>query len=383
MSHFFANPLSLACSAEVISKSWSLKLVQTIRNLPSFKWLPSSPILSRKPCSHTLRYCRSLLDDGAFTEIHLLLDDDKHLMESFCHETKACQETIANIVRAVNLVHGLQLQLCKTTQPWSSLYILAMAGQLWDSDPMTDLLASLRKARFPSLRILLDVVSQDEKLAIEVSQQRDALGSLADRLSDDQLCDLKSGHEAQQSTLRTTIIAQKVELSQHAASLTKDEVEYTEILDDVLKILVGHFESVLRDPRKIFPVEALVYDLHSPYRDAFTPQPRSAVERALVTPCDYLGRQCCDQANGSSCHCPPSLSTIYKMYLECGNLINAADLWIAFSSSESQEIDDDEIVERKALMSFERAVAELKYLGLIRGTRKKTDHVGRTSWQGL
>ena len=304
-------------------------------------------------------------------------------MESFCQETKVCQETIGKIVQAVNLVHRLQLQLCKTTQPWSSLYILAMAGQLWESDPMADLHASVRKARFPSLRFLLDVLSQDENMAAEVSHHRAALGSLADRLSDDQLCDLKSGHEAQQSTLRTTIIAQKVELSQHAASLTKDEVEYTEIVDDVLKVLVRHFENVLRDPRKIFPVEVLVYDLPSPYRDAFTPQPRSAIERALITPGDYLGRQCCDQSSGSSCHCPPSLSTIYNMYLECGNLINAADLWIAFSSSESQDMDDDEASERKALMSFERAVAELKYLGLIRGTRKKTDHVGRTSWQGL
>lgn len=304
-------------------------------------------------------------------------------MELFYLETKACQETIANLVRAVNLVHSMQLQVCKTTQTWSGLYILAMAGQLWESDPMADLLANVRKARFSSLRSLLDVLLQDENLAIAVSQHRNALGSLANRLSDDQLCNLKSGHEAQQSTLRTTIIAQKVELSQHAASLTKDELEYTEIVDGVLKVLFRHFENVLRDPRKIFPVEVLVYDLPSPYRDVFTPQPRSAIERALITPSDYLGGQCCDQANGSSCHCPPSLSTIYNMYLECGNLINAADLWTAFSSSESQETDDDELRERKVLMSFERAVAELKYLGLIRGTRKKTDHVGKTSWQGL
>lgn len=32
---------------------------------------------------------------------------------------------------------------------------------------------------------------------------------------------------------------------------------------------------------------------------------------------------------------------------------------------------------------FERALAELKYLGLIKGTRKKTDHVAKAAWRGL
>jgi hypothetical protein len=32
---------------------------------------------------------------------------------------------------------------------------------------------------------------------------------------------------------------------------------------------------------------------------------------------------------------------------------------------------------------FERALAELKYLGLIKGTRKKTDHIAKAAWRGL
>ena len=32
---------------------------------------------------------------------------------------------------------------------------------------------------------------------------------------------------------------------------------------------------------------------------------------------------------------------------------------------------------------FQRALAELKYLGLLRPTKKKTDHVAKVMWKGL
>jgi origin recognition complex subunit 3 len=32
---------------------------------------------------------------------------------------------------------------------------------------------------------------------------------------------------------------------------------------------------------------------------------------------------------------------------------------------------------------FQRALAELKYLGLVKPSRKKTDHVSKVMWKGL
>jgi origin recognition complex subunit 3 len=32
---------------------------------------------------------------------------------------------------------------------------------------------------------------------------------------------------------------------------------------------------------------------------------------------------------------------------------------------------------------FQRSLAELRYLGLVRGTRKKADHVMKISWKGV
>lgn len=32
---------------------------------------------------------------------------------------------------------------------------------------------------------------------------------------------------------------------------------------------------------------------------------------------------------------------------------------------------------------FQRALAELKYLGLVKPSRKKTDHIAKVMWKGL
>lgn len=32
---------------------------------------------------------------------------------------------------------------------------------------------------------------------------------------------------------------------------------------------------------------------------------------------------------------------------------------------------------------FSRALAELKYMGMIRNSRKKADHIAKLSWKGL
>lgn len=68
------------------------------------------------------------------------------------------------------------------------------------------------------------------------------------------------------------------------------------------------------------------------------------------------------------------------MYLESGNLINVHDLWLAFNAIIGQESDDD----AETIMAlFQRSLAELRYLGLIKASRKKTDHVAKLAWKGL
>jgi origin recognition complex subunit 3 len=79
---------------------------------------------------------------------------------------------------------------------------------------------------------------------------------------------------------------------------------------------------------------------------AVMPKPRFAIERALSTPHDYLNCTCCASGPGvglSPTH--PSASILYQLYLECGVLINTADLWSAFQhmvcGEDGQDCDAD------------------------------------------
>ncbi|KAK3072613.1 Origin recognition complex subunit 3, partial [Teratosphaeriaceae sp. CCFEE 6253] len=66
------------------------------------------------------------------------------------------------------------------------------------------------------------------------------------------------------------------------------------------------------------------------------------------------------------------------LYLESGSLINASDLWQAF-----QAVMGDGKEEAETMALFQRALAEMRYLGMMKATRKRADHVAKTMWRGL
>ncbi|XP_078036177.1 origin recognition complex subunit 3 isoform X2 [Augochlora pura] len=107
---------------------------------------------------------------------------------------------------------------------------------------------------------------------------------------------------------------------------------------------------------------------------------RAAVHSGLNNPQVYLNCKCCkletEDAIPSSL---PDLSIIYKLHLESRKLINMYDWLQAFliivdPKSESKEQRD---VDPKLQARFTQAVAELEFLGFIKSSRKKTDHVKR------
>lgn len=84
----------------------------------------------------------------------------------------------------------------------------------------------------------------------------------------------------------------------------------------------------------------------------------------------------------------PVTSILYKLYLESGPLINTFDLWNAFYSIIGHEGEEDGeagtgMDKNKAQALFYRGLAELKALGFIRSSKKKTDHLAKLAWKGL
>ena len=282
--------------------------------------------------------------------------------------------------KAVNLIYDLQSRLLKYRYQWSDIYIMAMSSKLLESEILQELLASLRKASSKLLQTVYNTITATKAFSPFLSDHIGALEHKLSHVTNSGKDELKSGHHLQNSNLRTTVIAQKVELSQQASRMTQQETKYTTIIDSTHTLLQEYLTETLIDPRLVFPVEVLLYDLPSPYRDTFTPRPRYTIERALSRPHDYLGTE---HSGGIDEATQPAISTLYEMYLACGSLFNASDLWSAFSTVLAPEPEVVPSEQERTLSLFERALADLKYLGILKQTRKKSDHLSKLAWVGL
>ncbi|ERS98613.1 hypothetical protein HMPREF1624_05400 [Sporothrix schenckii ATCC 58251] len=254
---------------------------------------------------------------------------------------------------------------------------------------------------------------------------------------------LRSKYTAQSKVLRTTVVAQKVQLSRDSMALTEEDQTFTELVDAAVAAVVGVVDvepatasraavapSSLATPSsspasRLWLQEVWLYNAQAPYRDVFIPRPGLVVERALARPHDYLACECCagtepskstsskkngDTERGSIRPTLPATAILYQLYLDAGPLINVADLWEAFqnavsengnrlkdkvgneiknkeaaanngdNAAEGEEEAEDDTLERRHLVQFYQGLSEMKTLGYIKPTRRKVDHVAKIKW---
>ncbi|KAI6785930.1 Origin recognition complex subunit-like protein [Emericellopsis cladophorae] len=185
---------------------------------------------------------------------------------------------------------------------------------------------------------------------------------------------LHSKYTGHNTTVRTTVIRQRVHLSKDTMALSEEDKQMTRIVDDTIAAITANLDVV--PPNEVFLAESWLYDSKAPSRDVFVPRPRVVFERSLARPSDYLACECCQESHDGVQPTLPTTSILYQMYLETGSLINVADLWTAFHAAVSKEEED----ERKVLMLFYRALAELRALGFVKGSKRKADHVAKLKW---
>ncbi|XP_037081618.1 origin recognition complex subunit 3-like [Pollicipes pollicipes] len=150
---------------------------------------------------------------------------------------------------------------------------------------------------------------------------------------------------------------------------------YESLRAEVVTDLDGRLRALLSRPAGWPLHEAVMFDTVSAVRRQLVGVPRTSVQTALADPAKYLQCSCCKLSDpGSVLASMPDLCVVYKLHLECGRLINLFDWMQAFRAVVAAE--EDEALQAR----FAHAVAELQYLGFIRSTQKKTDHVARLTW---
>lgn len=285
-------------------------------------------------------FAEDLLERKDFESTRRLLDDDGFLHDLVIQKLNQGQDAMRSLINGLDVIDTIQTCIpSRTPIRWSQLYINAISGELLSSAILRDLQLSVKKMASDDLSAMLDKLSGFSSLLI--SKSSEDLANLVGQ-SKGGAVPLRSEHDIRHDSLRTTIVAQKVELSKQRSDLSKQDTAYSRIVNDVDVILRDFFSNSLTNPQDLLLHESFVYDLKSPYRDVFTPKPRFAIERALSCPHDYLGCGCCDASDGGLSPTQPPTAILYQLYLESGALINISDLWSAFQTIVDGEQEENE-----------------------------------------
>lgn len=372
MCHFYTCPLSVLLAGPEGVGTLQTGHLEAVRFLASFR-----------------QHVEGTLAEGHVSQAMSLLEDDSQLLQTIGKQLGRGRQWLLDVLRTLSILTCLD----GVAADLPALYIDALSLGL-DMEGrgahFLDLIRRLEPTEATLFvgRALSRIKHGDAALGLGPwpDEGRDGLATLAELLggistlqteAEENGSVLRSKYSGQSRVLRTTVIAQKVQLSRDAAALTDQDRQYTERIDGLVECLKGMLGCAPAED--VWLHEAWLYDFRAPYRDVFNPRPRATVQRALSRPHDYLGCRCCQSSHGQVPSKLPATAILFQLYLETGSLINVADLWSAYYATVG---DDNEhgLDERTALVMFYRGLSELRTLGFVRQSRKKADHVAKLAW---
>lgn len=343
MSHFYASVPSVFLNDELDFTDTHAESLEAVRNLPSFR-----------------RHVETRLEQGSFARrtVCYLLESDQDLFDKIKYDVPTAQNELSLLAHAASVLFNIREALNMTPKVrLSAIWIRAASADLLDSPLLRETMLSLKKTpsnRFADLLSTLKELSCQRSLPYErgakgvavamdiggIQHEFDSI--LAQKTTS---APLRTEHDVQNDSVRATVVAQKVLLEKHKAALSKQDQAYSDLVTRVHSQLTLFFEMTLIDSQALLFSEVFMYDLNSPHLEVFQPKPRFAVERAMASPHDYLGCDCCDRVDGQESALgatQPATAIVYQMYLESGALINVTDLWSAFKAIAGNDDDDDE-----------------------------------------
>lgn len=292
------------------------------------------------------RYVKDLLDDRENAKVQKLTTNDEYLASTAYDLVQQSHEALQGLSEALRVLSAIHTcSQSKTTLTWSMLYIKALSGELAESTLIRDLCLSVKK--LPSDTMTTLVTSLAPIQGLDLSSERTSLSKLTSNAPNS--APLHSEHDLHHSTLRTTVVAQKVSLSKHKAALSQQDIDYSKLVNRIDLKLREYFAAQIVQPKELPLHEILIFDSKAACRDALGPAPRQALERALSSPHDYLACECCDGYEGVAASHPPT-AILYQLYLESGAIVSIADLWAVFQNVMAPDQDPDEQDNKEELL---------------------------------
>ena len=362
MSHFFANHLSILLHHDRESVT-NQGLSATVRTLPSFK-------------SHCEHYAKG--DKQQRNIARAMLTSDARLdieMKAAVASGQSFMRASLLAIRTIRHVYHKVLYMDKYT-PWESeVQLLSCLPNLIESPIFKAIVDATTFRDTPTLSQILD-------------RSDDALNSLRDYASS--TSDPDSAASQELLPLLRSYVADQTSMPSFFSS-TSSPTKPT-------------------SPFTTFLAESYTLTSKSPLSQTIHPRARACLERALTRPADYLACDCCTASDDPNLSMTgvsdpaalPPTSLLLTMVNEAGVLVNVRDLWDAFRAThaqphssrppsrdaqeEGEDVEDqDAIDERRILALFYRSLAELRYLGLLKQSKRKpgVELLQKTSWMGL
>ncbi|XP_071354044.1 origin recognition complex subunit 3 [Trachinotus anak] len=384
LEHFHSQPLSVLCcnKKEALLNVMQLnhRDLERIRQLMSFK-----------------RYVEK---QDAQEQVNLL-KDDSHLKEVCQRLIKDLRKYHKNYYPVLRCLHTLTSSLPRYPlgKQIRELHLICLEKNVWENEDYQSamkLLKMLAKDELITLLLRCAEILQP----IKSKKMKKALVDLEELLAKFKQLDTTAVETApsveESITSPVKDLQKKTDLfqlqktllemneSRRAKRLSPFEVlrnEALEFIDDVVK-------SHLSPPECQTLNEVCYYSSSATLRRHLNATPRTSIQAALSSPYYYLQNDSLKTEDGSVSNAAPDICIAYKLHLECGRLINLYDWLEAYatvvSAAEGNNPDSDNFgkVNEVKHARFIQAVSELEFLGFIKSTKQKTDHVARLTWGG-
>ncbi|KAF9127559.1 Origin recognition complex subunit 3 [Mortierella sp. 14UC] len=402
-------------------------------------------------------------------EAEMLILDDEFLVQQIPDMVQGLQEYHQNFGMMFDFLWFLQsrFSISLLKKPKRALYFMALDGSLINSSHLPFLQSLVRKLDSNNMMMFVEdwlqlfkdtslcipkkstalETAMDRELMV-VQSIRDRMAALLDNVSEDSVTSSSeledNGVETEVSSkvlnrgepLATAFVKKRklVSLNVYAheagsrqtkiAKKTRETARipkgalgaYTLLVKEIDETISRFFRTYLVCHTSMPLNEIYYYSQVTIQQKAFLPQPRVSIQTALGQPEVYLNCDCCrppaDSADQSLADMvlPTQHDTciLYKLYVECGRMINMYDWFTAFGmilerGQQSDNVNEpltkkrggrggkvkttgastNKLDQKEVQARFISGVAELQFMGFIKSTSRKTDHVMRLTWGNI
>ncbi|KAK9472200.1 origin recognition complex subunit 3 N-terminus-domain-containing protein [Dipodascopsis tothii] len=343
MVHFYSNPLALVLHPDTDRVRGALTPAhyRALRMQPSFMYYVSS-VLKHEPAR-------------AADLVPRLLEHDAEVFQLLASSRAQLGKLLGNVKAVLRL-----------------LEIIARADTYWTTLSGTkskiELFSDVMTAAFVDSQFYREIPSLLQNLS----------AAAADKFVDDVLAVFEETSELHQMALAW----RAPDPAPRRGDAARPPLSRT-----ISAAVEAFLKASIRSYRNVPFHELFLFDRTELYERAFTTYSRAAVESALNKPHEYLGPIAVpDGEPDRIARQQPLLAIAYSLYRESGTMINVYDFWRAFHQSlhggavlqavdpnreGAQAASDDaarDAAEKKSLAWFYNAIAELKFLGFVKGT---------------